>query len=482
MLEDFDLIIIALHFVTIIVFNKDFNLSRIGENFMTMNSHRTRRNLPRAQVLAGRAFASIERFLHIEAVSGVVLLVAAAVALIWANSSFAESYNTLWHAPFSIGLGQFEFSRSLHFWINDALMTFFFLVVGMEIRREIHEGSLSNIRQAMLPMIAALGGVVVPALIYLGFNSQPIQQNGWAVPTATDIAFAVGVLALLGRSIPGNIRVFLLTLAIIDDIIAVIIIALFYSGGLNYLGFVIAGLGIMLVLGFQRIGIGSAFAYVLPGAIIWIGMLITGAHPTLAGVVLGLMTPVMSVRMSERPLDILTRIANELTGQDIKMEDEHKLAQSLKKLQLAQRELLPPVVRVQKALHPWVAYGVMPLFALANAGVSMSSGTFSADNELHIILGVVLALVIGKPLGIVGMSWASVRMRWCQLPSDVTWQGITLVGLLAGIGFTMSIFIAMLAFDNGSLLNAAKQGVLLGSFTAAVLGLIWGKIYIKQMV
>ncbi|KTD67566.1 Na+/H+ antiporter NhaA [Legionella shakespearei] len=446
-----------------------------------MKRHSTKRDLPRAQALAERAFASIERFLHIEAVSGIVLLMAAAIALIWVNSPLADSYQNVWHAPFSIGLGTFEFSRSLHFWINDALMTFFFLVVGMEIRREIHEGSLNNIRQAMLPMIAALGGAVVPALIFLGFNSQPIQQNGWAIPTATDIAFAVGVLALLGRSIPGNIRIFLLTLAIIDDIIAVLIIALFYSGGLNYAGFLIAGLGIMLVLGFQRIGIGSAFGYIIPGAIIWIGMLMTGAHPTLAGVVLGLMTPVVSVRMSERPLDILSRIANELTGQDIKMEDEHKLAHSLRKLQLAQRELLPPVVRVQKALHPWVAYGVMPLFALANAGVSMSSGTFAAENELRIIIGVVIALVIGKPLGIIGMSWVSVKMRWCQLSPDVNWKGIALVGLLAGIGFTMSIFIAMLAFADESLLNAAKLGVLLGSLTAAVLGLAWGKIYIKQM-
>lgn len=447
---------------------------------MTMKSHPTRRDLPRAQVLAARAFASIDRYLHIEAVSGIVLLAAAAVALIWANSPLAESYNNVWHAPFSIGLGTFEFSRSLHFWINDALMTFFFLVVGMEIRREIYVGSLSNIRQAMLPMIAALGGVIVPALIFLGFNSQPIQQNGWAVPTATDIAFAVGVLALLGRSIPGNIRIFLLTLAIIDDIIAVLIIALFYSGGLNYAGFLIAGLGIMLVLGFQRIGIGSAFAYIIPGAIIWIGMLITGAHPTLAGVVLGLMTPVVSVRMSERPLDILSRIVNELTGRDIKIEDEQKLARSLRKLQLAQRELLPPVIRVQKALHPWVAYGVMPLFALANAGVSMSGSAFSVDNELRIIIGVVIALVVGKPLGIVGISWVSVRMRWCELPPDVTWKGIVLVGLLAGIGFTMSIFIAMLAFDDESLLNAAKLGVLIGSFTAAVFGLSWGKIFLKQ--
>jgi NhaA family Na+:H+ antiporter len=447
---------------------------------MNTNRQLNQHDLPRAQMLAKRAFASIERFLHIEAVSGIALLVAASIALIWANSPLAESYNNVWHTSFSIRLGGFEFSRTIHFWINDILMTFFFLVVGMEIRSEIYEGSLSNIKQAMLPIIAAIGGVVVPALIFLGFNSLPVHQNGWAIPTATDIAFAVGVLALLGRSIPGNIRIFLLTLAIIDDIIAVLIIALFYSDGLNYVGFLVAGLGIMLVLGFQRIGIGSAFSYVIPGAIIWAGILITGAHPTLAGVVLGLMTPVVSVRMTEHPLDMLSRIVNELTGRDPQIKDEHKLEQSLRKIQLAHRELLPPVIRVQKALHPWVAYWVMPLFALANAGVSMSNGTFTVGNELLIIIGVAVALVIGKPLGILSMSWVCVRIRWCQLPQNVDWKGLILVGLLAGIGFTMSIFIAMLAFDNENLLNAAKLGVLIGSFIAAVLGMTWGKFYINR--
>lgn len=444
---------------------------------MTKHRQSEQSDLPRAQVLAERAFASLQRFLHIEALSGIILLIAAAAALIWANSPFAESYNLLWDVPLSIKLGEFELSKSLHFWINDALMTFFFLVVGMEIRREIHEGALSNIRQAMLPILAALGGVVIPALIFLGFNMQPILQRGWAIPTATDIAFAVGVLALLGRSIPRNVRVFLLTLAIIDDIIAVLIIALFYSGGLHYVGFLIAGLGLMLVLGFRRMGIGSAFGYIIPGAIIWVGFLMTGAHPTLAGVVLGLMTPVVSVRMREHPLDVLSRITNELSGEEIGMKDEYKLTRSLRQLQLAQRELLPPIIRVQKALHPWVAYGLMPLFALANAGVSMNGGGVFVSDTLSLVTGIILALVIGKPLGIIGMSWISVRLRWCQLPLGVTWHGIWLVGLLAGIGFTMSIFIAMLAFYDGHLLNAAKLGVLIGSFTAAILGLAWGNIY-----
>lgn len=447
---------------------------------MSINSHPKQRSLPRTQVFAARAFASIEHFLHIEAVSGVILLISATIALIWANSLWAENYANIWHTPFSISLGHFQFSKSLHFWINDILMTFFFLVVGMEIRSEMHEGALSKIKQAILPVIGALGGVIIPAIIFLAFNFAPIQQNGWAVPTATDIAFAVGILALLGRSIPGEVRVFLLSLAIIDDIIAVLIIALFYSEGLNYWGFLTAGIGIILVLGFQRIGIGSAWSYLIPGSIIWVGILMSGAHPTLAGVILGLMTPVRSKSMSERPLDLLSRITNELTGRDIKSEEGQRQRHLLQKLQVAKRELLPPVVRVQQALHPWVAYIVMPLFALANAGINLSDGTYSAP-ELSIITGIAVALAFGKPIGIVGVSWICVKLKWCHLSDGMTWKGVWLVGLLAGIGFTMSMFIAMLAFNDMRFLNAAKLGVLLGSVTAAILGVVWGIIYLKQM-
>lgn len=432
--------------------------------------------------MAERAFATLDRFLHIEAVSGIVLLIAAAIALIWANSPFAPSYHALWHTPLSIGLGSWVFSQSLHFWINDALMTIFFLVVGMEIRREIHEGALSNPKQAALPMAAAVGGVVVPALIYLALNSEPTRQHGWAVPTATDIAFAVGVLALLGRSIPGNVRVFLLALAIIDDIVAVLIIAVFYSGGLDYSGFGVAVAGIVMVLCLQQMGVGSAYAYVLPGAVIWIGLLMTGAHPTLAGVVLGLMTPVLSIRMRERPLEVVSRIAQDLLGRDgDAARSASLLAHPLRQLRVAQRELLPPVVRVQMALHPWVAFGVMPLFALANAGVNLGGIDLSTSEPQWIMAGVALALVLGKPLGVVGVSWIMVRLGLCRLPPGVSWDGICLIGLLAGIGFTMSIFIAMLAFADESLLGAAKLGVLLGSLIAALLGLGWGAVYVRRL-
>ncbi len=433
------------------------------------------------QLLAERVLATLERFLHIEAVSGIVLLIATAGALTWVNSPLAHSYHALWHTPFSIGIGDVVFARSLHFWVNDALMTIFFLVVGMEIRREIHEGALSDVRQAALPVAAAIGGVAVPALVYLGLNAQVDHRAGWAVPTATDIAFAVGVLALLGRSIPGNVRVFLLALAIIDDILAVLIIALFYSGGLDYGGFAVAAIGILGVIGLQQIGTGSAFAYVVPGAVVWMGLLITGAHPTLAGVVLGMLTPIAPIRTREHPIDVVSRVATELATRDVEStETADHLAQPLRQLRVAQRELLPPVIRVQMALHPWVAYGVMPLFALANADVSLTGIDLVTAGTQWVALGVALALVAGKPLGVIGASSLVIKLGWCRLPPGLSWGGITLVGLLAGIGFTMSIFIATLAFADRALLDATKLGILLGSLAAAALGLAWGAIWTRR--
>jgi len=441
----------------------------------------SRRTLPRTRFFAKRVFSTVERFLHIEAFSAIVLLFAAAIALIWANSPFAGSYHSIWQTQLSFGLGNLAFSQSLHFWINDALMTVFFLVVGMEIRQEIHDGSLVNFKLAALPLIAALGGVLVPAFIYLGFNGDGAHTQGWAVSTATDIAFAVGVLALIGRSIPSNVRIFLLALAIIDDIAAVLIIAFFYSGGLEFSGLLIACTGILMVLVMQRVGVGSSYAYILPGAVMWIGLLQTGAHPSLAGVVLGLMTPVLPGRTREQSLSVVSRAVNSLrTLVADNKSTPYQLAQPLKQLQYSQRNLMPPVIRVQLALHPWVAYGVMPLFALANAGVSINGINFAVDGSQTIILSIFLALVLGKPLGVIGASWFGVRLGWCKLPSGVTWSDVCLVGLLAGIGFTMSIFIAMLAFADKDLLGAAKLGVLLASLTAAIVGLAWGVVYAKR--
>lgn len=403
-----------------------------------MNDQLPGRHLSKSRSLAGRALATLQQFLHVEAISGIVLLAAAAAALLWANSPFARSYHDVWDLLIPLRLGEFSFVKSLHFWINDGLMTVFFLVVGMEIRRELHEGALSRFDQAILPVLAACGGVIVPALVYLSFNAAAGRYQGWAIPTATDIAFAVGVLALLGKSIPGNVRVFLLALAIIDDIIAVLIIALFYTGGLDPGGFAVAAFGVVLALGLQRLGFGSAYAYIVPAVVVWAGFLAAGVHPTLAGVVLGLITPVRSPRP----------------------------------------EIDPPVIRVETALHPWVAYAIMPLFALANAGVNFT-GMQLTDGKQFVTLGVALALCAGKPVGVIGATWLAVRTG-CRLAPGLSWGGVCLIGLLAGIGFTMSIFIAMLAFTDDRLLDAAKLGVLLGSLISVTLGLGWGAEYAQR--
>ena len=385
---------------------------------------------------ATRARRAVERFLRIEALSGVVLLVAAAAALLWANSPAAAGYEQFWHTTLKIGLGDYTLSRPLHFWIDDGLMTVFFLVVGLEIRREMHDGALSTLPLAVLPLAAAAGGVLIPALLYLSFNPDAPLRDGWAVPTATDIAFAVGVLALLGRAIPSNVRVLLLALAIIDDIAAVLIIAFFYTSGFNLNGLLAGAVGVVVVLILQRWKVTSAWAYVLPGAVLWFGFLHTGAHPALAGVMLGLMTP---VRMSA-----------------------------------ASRATDAPSQRVQRALHPWVAYGVMPLFALANAGVTLDGGSLAGADTRTVMMGVMLGLLVGKPLGILAFTWLVVRLGWGRLPPGVSWAGVLLIGLLGGIGFTMAIFIANLAFDSESLLKAAKAGIMLASALAGVVGLLFG--------
>lgn len=431
--------------------------------------------VPRAQKVTERALNALEHFLHIESVSGIILLLAAATALIWANSPFAESYQHFWHSPLSIGFGNFQIVQPLHFWINDALMTVFFLVAGMEIRRESHDGALSSVKEASLPIAAALGGVIVPALIYLSINHTASVQPGWAIPTATDIAFAVGVLALLGKSIPATVRIFLLALAIIDDIIAVLIIALFYSEGLDTSGLWIVGIGILLTIIMQQMGISSAHAFILPGALLWFGLLKTGAHPTLAGVVLGLMTPVVSRPAEEGPIDRAFSAIREFSRRrSHSVTDVHALMQPVKQLRQAQRELLPPVVRVQMALHPWVAYGIMPLFALANAGVSFDGIALGDADPQRVMLGITLALVLGKPIGILAASALVIRLGWCRMPAAMNWMWLVLIGILAGIGFTMSIFIAMLAFTDTALLSAAKLGVLIASVSAGVIGLLFG--------
>jgi NhaA family Na+:H+ antiporter len=383
------------------------------------------------------------RFISVEAVSGIVLLIAAALALLWANSPWAASYVALWHLPLSFGIARLLPAHDLHFWVNDGLMTVFFLVVGLEIRREMHDGSLSDPRVATLPIIAAVGGVLIPALVYVAINHSPDTRAGWAIPTATDIAFAVGILSLCGKGVPSALRMLLLTLAIIDDIAAILVIAFFYSSGIDYTGLILVAAAVALVLLMQRLGMRSALFYVVPGAIAWFGMLRAGMHPTLAGVILGLLTPATANFGRHRCIDPTA---------------------------------LAPVQQVESWLHPWVAYGIMPLFALANAGVSLAGVNLTAGKPLSVAAGIVAGLVLGKPVGIVLAAMAAVGLKLCTLPAGVSWRHMVVLGLLGGIGFTMAIFISNLAFADSMLLASAKFAVLVASGAAAVLGLILGRL------
>lgn len=426
-----------------------------------------------ARQFAARALAPVEKFLAIEAASGILLLASAAFALVWANSSWRDSYAAVWHTPFGVRLGPLAFERDLHFWVNDGIMTIFFFVVGLEIRREIHRGELSELRRAALPLAAAIGGMLVPAGIFAVLNHGRESIVGWGIPMATDIAFAVGVLTLLGKRVPAALRILLLALAVIDDVGAILVIAIFYSSGLEPIGFVTLGVGLAAIVVMQKLGVRSSWAYVLPAAVAWAGAYAAGIHPTLAGVVIGLMTPVRA--WLDRDVFVEQADATVAAVRQEHHDDERALLSHLDHLNLARREAISPVERVQHALHGWVAFGAMPLFAIANAGVSLGDAAFAGESAL-VLLGVGVGLVVGKPLGIVSFSWLATRVGLAALPRGVSWPQLAIVGVVAGIGFTMSIFIAALAFPKGVNLETSKVAILIGSGVAAVLAYGLGRV------
>ncbi|HEU4404826.1 MAG TPA: Na+/H+ antiporter NhaA [Polyangiaceae bacterium] len=430
-----------------------------------------------ARRLARKVFEPIEHFLHVEAAGGVVLLVAALAALAWANSPWAAAYDHLWHTEVTIGVGAAIAKPSLHFLVNEGLMAVFFFVVGLEIRREIHQGELSRWKSAALPVVAALGGMAAPALIYFAINRGGPTARGWGVPMATDIAFAVGVLTALGKRAPPALRVFLLALAIIDDIGAIVVIALFFSSGISLGGVALAlgALGAIVLL--QRVGVRNPWLYVPAGAALWAGFLTAGVHPTLAGVALGLLTPARAWLGARGFAEAARRVADEVEGRADEPEREaHVVLGLLRRLKIARREVLPPGTRLQVALHPWVAFAIMPLFAFANAGVRVGGFDLGEASARATMLGVVAGLVVGKPLGVCLASYAAVRAGVAALPGGVRWRGVLVVGLVAGIGFTMAIFMAGLAFETEALLQASKLAVLVGSALAAVAALLVGRM------
>jgi NhaA family Na+:H+ antiporter len=424
-----------------------------------------------ARRLAQRVKQPVERFMQVQAASGIVLLVMAVIALVWANSPWSESYEHLWETPFSVGLGSWSMERSLHFWINDLLMAIFFLVVGLEIKREIVEGALSNIKRASLPIAAAMGGMLLPAVLYGALNPSGPGSAGWGVPMATDIAFAVGIMTLLGSRVPATLRVLLLALAIIDDIGAILVIAIFYSSGIDLGALWWIGGAIFTNLGLHWMGVRPGMIFAIPGLALWGGMLQLGIHPTIAGVIVGLMTPVRPWFGKEGFLKAAQKALDDFQSKVARPDhDDHELEEPLRRLTRARNEALSPAKRIETMLHPWVAFAIMPLFALANAGVNLGGVELSDGTSLRVFLGVTLGLVVGKPLGIVGLSWIAVRLGLSSLPAGVSWGGIFVVGAAAGIGFTMAIFIGELAFAQ-DLIGVGKLGVLVGTAVSSGLAL-----------
>jgi NhaA family Na+:H+ antiporter len=425
--------------------------------------------------VAGRP---LERFLGIEAASGILLLVAAAVALAWANSGWSESYLSLWHTPIGVRVGSFTFERSLEWFVNDGLMVIFFFVVGMEIRREVHCGELSEWRRAALPAAAAVGGMVAPAALYLVFAGGAATRSGWGVPMATDIAFAVGILTLLGRRVPAALRVLLLALAVIDDLGAIIVIALFYSSGVVFTSLLVAALGFAAVFAMQRIGVRTKLAYVAPGLVIWAGIYAAGIHPTIAGVLIGLMTPVKAWLGPDGFVMGVRKELDQLDQIPVADASSEQLAGSLHNVDAASREARSPAESLIEMLHPWVAFGIMPIFALANAGVTMSGGSLN-ESSWQVLVAVAVGLLVGKPLGVLVISWFALWLGIATLPAGLSFRHLSVLGVVAGVGFTMALFIAQLAFADAQLLAAAKIGVLAASGIAAIVGLALGRLLLR---
>ncbi len=426
--------------------------------------------------LARRASRPVERFLEIEATSGLLLLLAAGVALAFANSTLAADYAHFWHTPMGFRIGSVAFQKSLEWVVNDILMVVFFFVVGMEIRREISHGALSEFKRATLPIMAALGGMAAPALLYIAIAGAPDTRHGWGIPMATDIAFALGVLALLGRRVPPALRVLLLAVAVIDDLGAIVVIAVFYSGGIDIWGLWIALAGVGGIFAMRLLGVRNKVPYLIPGVVVWAGVAAAGIHPTIAGVVVGLLTP---VRAWLGPQAFIEGVRSEVERLEA---DEpaslSELTATLHTVNFARREALSPADGLIDTLHPWNAYLIMPIFALTNAGVTVDSSALDAS-ALRVIGGVAVGLIVGKAFGVAVATWLAVKLRIGVLQSGLSWAHVIVLGLVAGVGFTMAIFISNLAFEDPKLLGAAKLAILAASAVAAVLAFGVGRLTLK---
>ncbi|HIE55457.1 MAG TPA: Na+/H+ antiporter NhaA [Chromatiaceae bacterium] len=419
----------------------------------------------------------LEEFIHRQTTSGMLLMVSAVIALLIANGPWANAYGHVLHADFTIGSGQWALTMSVHHWINDGLMALFFLVVGLELKRELLVGELSDPRQALLPIIAAIGGMLVPALFYLLVNYVGSAIQGWGVPMATDIAFALGVLALLGGRVPGSLLTLLVALAIVDDLGAVVVIALFYTSELDMTALAAAAGILFLLMSLNLGGIRRILPYMLLGCLLWLAMLKSGVHATLAGVFLAFTIPMKPKLDAPRFLARAHRLLAEIKEAH-EQEPNIILNDRMRSRTTALMEgtllSLAPAQRLEHQLHLPSAYLVIPVFALANAGIPMDFSAFGEIFSHPVALGVMLGLLLGKLLGIVGFVWLTVALGWSRLPAGLTFSHIIGMALIGGIGFTMSIFIAELAFtgDEQGLLMA-KTGILMASLFAGLSGYFW---------
>ena len=427
--------------------------------------------MPKLQ-LVKRILYPLQEFIKAEAFSGILLMLVTLTAIAWANSPWAETYDAVWNSPLTISFGEYGLTKATILWINDGLMAIFFFVVGLEIKREMLMGELASFRTAAFPVVAALGGMLVPAGIYAAFNYNTAGLSGWGIPMATDIAFALGILTLLGNRVPLSLKLFLVAFAIVDDIGAVLVIALFYTAQVDYLMLWVAMLvfGILLVLSAVRVN--NIWVYVLLGVIMWFAFLKSGVHATVAGILLATTIPIRSKISDEDFISTTDTILGELqafhytrTGEDDEQPEEENFQAAVHTLETNCEEALSPLHRLEHSLHPWVAYFIMPVFALANAGIyidaNLTTGFFNTMSW-----GIILGLIIGKPVGILLFTSFAAFTGLVAKPESFSWAQLIGAGLLGGIGFTMSIFIGNLAFAASPFLAQAKLAILLASVTA----------------
>jgi NhaA family Na+:H+ antiporter len=415
------------------------------------------------------------RFASMEAAGGVLLVLLTAIALFWSNSDFAGSYEWLQHLRFEVRIGAYSLDKPLHFWINDGLMTFFFFMVGLEIKREVLVGELASLRRASLPLLGALGGMIAPAVIYYMLNAQTPSEQGWAIPMATDIAFTLAALTLLGSKAPHSLRIFVTALAIIDDIGAVVVIATYYSSDLaiNYLFF--ASFFIVLLISFNILGFRRPLPYIVVGSLVWWSVYMSGVHSTIAGILVAFTMPARSRRDMPQFSDHLIMMVDRLGRLDQSSDEPNTEENSqtvIRKIEDLCEDAQTPLQRMEQYLHPWVVYWIVPLFALANAGVSVQWGRMIDILTTPVSLGVTLGLLVGKQLGIFVACWVAIKMRFAMMPPDVTFLQIYGASILCGIGFTMSIFVADLAFGASTNLDYAKISILVGSLLSFFTGLL----------